>query len=969
MSPTCRTRYRALARLLIVCLLAFPGPRWLYAQQEADPARGVDLPPALVEAGLAPAPEPGQDERHRMGLAEVMASNKPAPWPEAGAADPAGVLPANAARLIQDSASAAEKGESFRAVRLLRQAEEFAPDHPDILRALGVAYADSGNQTRAAAYLRRVISSRPNDTEALLILARHAAQSGPLEQALAYCQAIQEAQAPALIADYQRSVALSRFGYSTAAATCLSRVLQGIGEIDIDKLSKEGGVPALLLRELRVIKQIVPQLRIRQGDLLLRSGDAQRAAQAYAAVSLEAVDARYALVARRAYLALRANDKAGAIDQVIELLREPDAHAKDAQLVGYLSDQGVSAATLATRLEAMLADDGVTLSRLVALSLVAEKGRLLQPISGWLSNGPVTPGRLRQAVALLRFDDENPADAEALSGLLRLVAAVMQRSPEQASAYADAAISEVDAPITLLRAIRGGAYNAQPSRFTQLLAAVAYEQTLRRRDALAAYQLLLGADDALSQQALLPAVRLQLALGMGEQAMELIGVPGIEDSWPQFELAIRAMAASGQPREALALVDERVKALGKQLQLDLLRIEMIAQIGRPQEACNLLLRLISSQPGDESLYRLGIDLAYDHRADFSRITDADRMRRAFLTRLISNLPDSSLARIGMAQNIMTNPARFDEAERLLASVLEQEPENTGALSVMVDLYDSVGDEGSARAMHERYTQAIPPGVTRALLIAERAVTQGQTGQATAVLDRTLRLDEQGVLPGPAMTGDQASSLLHYLEAADPKRGTDELYLAMVRRFPQHAGLNNALGYRWAVQGKNLLQARAMIERALKGDPMSHSILDSLAWVQYKLGRFDEAKATQGRALMVLEALLARLRRPGLDLPDEMLPELGATTAILNDHMGDILFRLGDQRKAIDHWRIAMKQTYGDEEMQFDPELRSLAERLDAKIDAIADGQPVPVAEVPGPEAHGPAGHPADPEPQQAPPGG
>ncbi|MEM9108417.1 MAG: hypothetical protein AAGC72_00125 [Planctomycetota bacterium] len=932
-------------------------------QEGAGGRPEIQLPRVLVEVGLDLAPLGDQGERAGRSREEALAAHEPAAWPQSDALDPAAALPPRAAALVQDSTSASEKGEAFRAVQFLRQAEEIAPDHPTVIRALAMASAESGNLTRAALYLKRIIAFRQQDVDALLTLARHATQSEPREQALAYCHAIDKAHAPAVIADYYRATALARAGYTTAAAECLSRLLDRIGEVDLDGIAKDGKTPPLLLRELRVIKETTPQLRIQQGDLLLKSGHFKQAAQVYDAIKLDEVSTRHTLVARRIYLALHAKNPDSAIDQAIALLSEPDAREADAKLVGYLKQQGVSDLALAQRIEALVQTDGVTLTRLIALSRVAEKGRLLGPINTWLSSGPVSPDRLRQAIALVPFDDAQPTDAAALTDLLKLVANLMQQSPEQAYAYAQAAVSEVQSPVTLLRAIRSDRYTAQSSVFTQLLAAVAYEQTLRRQDALSEY-LALSTDHAeLLEQVHFQTVRLQLALGLGREAFEALGTPDVDAEWTEFELSIRAMALAGQAREALALVDERIRSLGKQLRLDLLRIEMIAMMGRPQEACNLLLRLISSQPNDESLYRLGIDLAYDYRASFSRMTDADRMRRAFVTRLISNLPDSPMARIGMAQNIMSNPARFDEAEQLLFKVLEDEPQNAAAMSILVDLYDGVGDEVSATEMHRRYVEAIPVGVSRTLIIAERAVDKGQTQQATQVIEEILQLEEQGVLPGPAMTGSQAASLLHYIEAADPDRETDDLYLGMIRRFPDDPGLNNALGYRWAVQGKNLLQAKAMIERALQADPGSHSIMDSLAWVQYKLGEFDEAKATQSRALMVLEALLARLRRPGLGLPDELIPDLGATTAILNDHMGDIHYKLGEERKAIDAWRVAMKQTYGEEEMQFDPELATLAARLNAKIDAIAEGQPAPVAEVPGPEAHGPAGHPAQNAPE------
>ena len=293
---------------------------------------------------------------------------------------------------------------------------------------------------------------------------------------------------------------------------------------------------------------------------------------------------------------------------------------------------------------------------------------------------------------------------------------------------------------------------------------------------------------------------------------------------------------------------------------------------------------------------------------------------------------------------------------MLLDVLEEQPGSTGVLSLLVEVYDEAGDEEAAEAMFERYIQAVAPGASRSILIADRAIDKGDNQQAVQALDQAIALEEEGVLPGPALTGDQASSLLHYMEMADQQRDTDGLYLAMVRRFPDHAGLNNALGYRWTVENKNLLHAKAMIQRALEADPMSHSILDSLAWVQYKLGEFDEAHATQSRALMILEALLApRIGR----LPEELEADYAATAAILNDHMGDILYKRGEPRKALDYWRQAQKQVYTEEQMRHDPELRTLGDRLKAKITALDQGQPAPIAPVPGPEAHGPEGHPAD----------
>ncbi|CAN0381621.1 unnamed protein product, partial [Ectocarpus sp. 4 AP-2014] len=111
------------------------------------------------------------------------------------------------------------------------------------------------------------------------------------------------------------------------------------------------------------------------------------------------------------------------------------------------------------------------------------------------------------------------------------------------------------------------------------------------------------------------------------------------------------------------------------------------------------------------------------------------------------------------------------------------------------------------------------------------------------------------------------------DAAEP------IYIRMVRRFPDSALLNNALGYRWACQNRNLRQARAMIQRAIDVEGENSAYLDSLAWVFYKMGDFAQAEAYQRQALEMLRA--EQLQRG---------EQLRASKAVLYDHMGDILYR-------------------------------------------------------------------------------
>lgn len=120
--------------------------------------------------------------------------------------------------------------------------------------------------------------------------------------------------------------------------------------------------------------------------------------------------------------------------------------------------------------------------------------------------------------------------------------------------------------------------------------------------------------------------------------------------------------------------------------------------------------------------------------------------------------------------------------------------------------------------------------------------------------------------------------------------------------PNQAHVLNYLGYSWIEQGRNLEEARDMIERAVTMRPNDGYIADSLGWVQYRLGDFEQAVLTMQRAV-----------------------ELKPTDPVINDHYGDTLWAVGRKLEARFQWKRALS---------FDPEEEDLRARILAKL---ADG--------------------------------
>ena len=121
--------------------------------------------------------------------------------------------------------------------------------------------------------------------------------------------------------------------------------------------------------------------------------------------------------------------------------------------------------------------------------------------------------------------------------------------------------------------------------------------------------------------------------------------------------------------------------------------------------------------------------------------------------------------------------------------------------------------------------------------------------------------------------------------------------------PDQPQVLNYLGYSLVEKQIKLDEALDMIERAVAARPDSGYIVDSLGWVLYRLGRYEEAVVHMERAA-------------------ELMP----VDPIVNDHLGDVLWAVGRTREAQFQWTRALS---------FDPEEKD-ATRIRRKLEVGLD---------------------------------
>lgn len=130
----------------------------------------------------------------------------------------------------------------------------------------------------------------------------------------------------------------------------------------------------------------------------------------------------------------------------------------------------------------------------------------------------------------------------------------------------------------------------------------------------------------------------------------------------------------------------------------------------------------------------------------------------------------------------------------------------------------------------------------------------------------------------------AYSLGAVLEETGQKDEAMKVMEGIVERFPYYAGALNYIGYVLADENRDLQRANQLLELAYTQDPDSFHIVDSLAWVKYRLKDYDKAWRLIKRSVELMKN-------------DE---------AVVWEHYGDIASALGKKEEAQKGYRNALK---------------------------------------------------------------
>ncbi len=919
----------------------------LFALLAAGPVRAADVPPPPgIDAAAVTPKQADELQRASTLLDDALKRIERPDYLPADDAEPTDAEPRSVAqRAYARARHLLRDGQAREAIAHLEAALRFAPKSAPILRMLGRLYSQGGNRVKGAFYFQRAIESNPNDVPSLLGLGLYEFERRRFSNAvatLAFARgkavAANDADTLLLIRHYM-GLALAQLGYEAAAIDTLRDYLDSPAPV-----GQPRSMRALFIqRGRRTTWQSI-------GDAYCRLDRFEDAIDAYRKVEAVNADAARDLAARMVYCQLRQQRPEAARGVLLDLLGNHAINEAALKLVSYATTNGVSAKAVASELRKRYKGNNKSPQLALAVAQLLPPTEAIAVLRDHVVANPTDRDVLRRMLDLAAED----GSAKALGAAVATVGDVIDAMPAVAERYSALLIERASPLDRLLNAIDAlpAATKAKPA--VRYLNGTVLQGVGRHPEAVEAYtQALKDRNDLIAARASL--VRLLVVLDRFDEAQKALEPLKDRNEPSIIALRVRVLAASNREAEALRLLETAIAKQPTNIDLIFQRADLQVRLKDGHAAEQTLLEALDAQPREERLYERLLTL-YDLRV----VPNSQALQQRLRLRLVRELPNSRLARRERAKALF-DAGQFAGAVTAFNALIDEDPRDYEALRYLAYSHYQLGQPQRAlRVVNQQVRDhgdddnllLVADGIR--LAFAQAFMARGEARQAFEMLSAALE--------GPSAVPDQLMQALgeamidlgieneidntaRKAIAKHPKHEADILFrwamlydrqherdraerilLGLLEKHPKHAAANNSLGYTWADAGRNLERAEEMIKVAVAAEPEAAAYTDSLGWVQYKLGKFDDATRNLTKATNL----------PGGDHP------------VIVDHLGDALYRTGRKDEALQQWReaataLAELRRRDRQDVENDPELAGLDGRLRAKIQAVDQGQPAPVA--------------------------
>ena len=387
---------------------------------------------------------------------------------------------------------------------------------------------------------------------------------------------------------------------------------------------------------------------------------------------------------------------------------------------------------------------------------------------------------------------------------------------------------------------------------------------------------------------------IQMAMVSGDRAAAIKESREAITKFPNSELAVMMHTQLIENKaDALKLLADFLKKNSKSREVRLMYARMLFEQSKVVESKKEFRTLLQQSPNDQTaLYALGLLMAQTNE-----IAEAEK----YLSTYINNLKGQPDRERDASQALM-----------ILAQIAEDRNDTTAAMA-WLDMVATTAQNGVTNATLKRAQLLAKTGKlndARALLNQTDVENDDERvkliiGEAQLLRDAThlteaIRLIQDALEAYP----DQLDLLYELGMLAEKNQQFDVMETALrkvMKLMPDGQHAFNALGYSLADRNIRLPEAYDLIKTALSIAPDDAYIMDSMGWVEFRMGRFEKAEEILRKAFSIK--------------PD---PEIAA-------HLGEVLWVRGREEEAKKLWRNA-----GGRDTKNDT-LKSTLQRLQIKL--------------------------------------
>ena len=218
---------------------------------------------------------------------------------------------------------------------------------------------------------------------------------------------------------------------------------------------------------------------------------------------------------------------------------------------------------------------------------------------------------------------------------------------------------------------------------------------------------------------------------------------------------------------------------------------------------------------------------------------------------------------------------FQNAILYYRKVIQLEPELVDIWLELARTYEEMKQKDSTEIVLEEAKKTFPKNFLINYALGIVYFQNKKSEQAIRPLEDALKIAPQNI--------ETISLLASIYDAQKNWERSDELYEIALTIDSTNSVILNNYGYSLATRGKELEKALNMTKKAIEEKPKNPSYLDTIGWIYFQLGNYDEAK---------------KFIQDAIDLENN--------NAEINEHLGDIYSKLNDSTNAIKFWEKAFE---------------------------------------------------------------